>query len=46
MRYLKLYEQFRLISENIQNLDKISSAEENELVRMLGDQKIRESGIL
>ena len=36
MKYLKLYEQFRLILENIQNLEKISSEKENELIRNLG----------
>ena len=39
MKYLKLYEQFRFIIENIENLDRIStSSNDNELVRSLGDK--------
>ena len=39
MKYLKLYEQFRLILENIQNLEKISSEKENELIINLGGKE-------
>ncbi len=35
MKYLKLYEQFRLLLEDIQSLDKISTSSENQLVKNL-----------
>ena len=39
MKYLKQYEQFRFIIENIENLDRIStSSNDNELVRSFGDE--------
>ena len=41
MKYLKLYEQFRLLLEDIQSLDKISTSSENELVKNLSG-KVKE----
>jgi hypothetical protein len=41
VKYLKLYEQFRLILEDIQGLDKISNSSENEFVRELSG-KVKE----